>query len=368
MLLLTVNAGSSSLRLNAFEIAEGGIRPLREFHGEREGSVQDPLRSTLGAWSLGRIGGVAHRVVHGGPRLTRSCVVTEAVEREIERLAKVAPLHNPAALEGIRACREILGPETPQVAVFDTAFYASLPEESAAYAIPRDLAAKHDLRRYGFHGLAHRAMETRWRTRTSANGTRVISFQLGSGCSATAIRDGAPVETSMGFSPLEGLVMATRSGDFDPGLLLYLQREEGLGPDALERLLEKECGLKGISGRSGDMRELLQAEDEASRLAIAVYVHRARKYLGAYLAVLGGADAVLFGGGVGENAPSIRAMIVDGMEWAGLVLDRGKNEAARGSESRIDAASSRTEVWVIPVDEARILAEEARAVLSRPQT
>ena len=246
----------------------------------------------------------------------------------------------------------------PQVAVFDTAFYARLPAVAATYALPRELAARHGLRRYGFHGLAHQALWSRWRELRPdvADGGRLISFQLGAGCSVTAVERGAARDTSMGFSPLEGLVMATRSGDIDPALVTYLQRVEDLSAEESERLLNERSGLLGISGVSGDMRKLLAADDPHARLAVELYCYRARKYLGAYMAVLGGADAILFGGGVGENAAGVRARILAGFEWAGIRLDAAENSAAAGREGRLSAVDSRMDAWVIPVDEARILA------------
>jgi acetate kinase len=365
-LILTVNAGSSSIRLGSIRVEDGAFHTLAQFHGERERkSAVSGLTSFLSGWGGGPPDAVAHRIVHGGSRLVRSCLIDRPAEDEIERLSHLAPLHNPAALEWIRACREVLGASTPQIGVFDTAFYAGLPDVAATYAIPIALAARHGIKRYGFHGLAHQAMERRWRALTSRleEGSRVVSFQLGAGCSVTAIRDGRPIDTSMGFSPLEGLVMATRAGDLDPGLLLYLEREERLSNAELERLLNEESGLRGLSGLTGDMRALQDADGEEARRAIAVYAYRARKYLGAYMAALGGADAILFGGGVGENAPSIRAMIVEDLRWAGVALDRAKNQAAVATEARIDDSSGSVEVWVIPVDEATTLAREAVAVL-----
>lgn len=365
MTLLTVNAGSSSIRLAAFW--QEGESLSRQASGHFSGDRNDPaevLRAFLKDHRIEVVAVVAHRIVHGGMRLTAPCRIDTAVEAEIERLAPLAPLHNPRALEWIRACRALFWADTAQVAVFDTAFYAALPEVATTYALPRTLAAKHGLKRYGFHGIAHQALWRRWRTLRPdvPQGGRVISLQLGAGCSITAIRDGHPLDTSMGFSPIEGLVMATRSGDVDPGLLLYLQQVERMTPKQLETLLNKESGLRGVSGMSGDMRALLASGEPAARLAVALYCHRARKYLGAYLAVLGGADAILFGGGVGENAPEIRARILEEMVWAGIALDPRANRAALGLEACISDQNSQVAVWVIPVDEAAILAEEAVAV------
>lgn len=366
-MLLTVNTGSSSVRLAAFALE--GETPARRASVHFSDTRHDPaeiLRAFLEEHAIGEVAAVAHRVVHGGARLTAPCRIDAAVEAEIARLMPLAPLHNPLALKWIEACRDVFGARTEQVAVFDTAFYAALPEVAATYALPRALCRKHDVRRYGFHGLAHQAMWRRWRDLRPAirDGLRVISLQLGAGCSITAIRDGRAVDTSMGFSPLEGLVMATRAGDVDSGLLLFLQRAEGLNPEQTERLLNEESGLLGLSGTSGDMRALLEAEDKDAQLAVDVYCCRARKYIGAYLAALGGADAILFGGGVGEHAPAVRAKILAGMRWLGIVLDPTANRAAVGTEACISNRSSDAEVWVIPVDEAAILAQAAVAVVA----
>lgn len=339
------------------------LRLLTAQHYSGEAQPEHILREFIGSE---RVDAVAHRVVHGGTKLTAPCVIDAAVEAEIERLAALAPLHNPRALIWLRACRALLGKAVAQVAVFDTGFYAALPEVARSYALPQQLAQNHGLRRYGFHGIAHQAMWRRWRHLRPdiAKGGRVISLQLGAGCSITAIADGAPQDTSMGFSPLEGLVMATRSGDLDPGLLLYLLREGSMTVDELDRLLNKESGLRGMAGES-DMRKLLVSNEPAAQLAVELYCYRARKYVGAYLAVLGGADAIIFGGGVGEHAPEIRERILAGMEWAGIVLDRERNHAAVGAEACISRDDSRVTVWAIAVDESQLLAEEAGILLTQ---
>jgi len=369
MRVLTVNAGSSSIRLDVLAIGPGAMQRVASHRGARQdGAAVSVVREFLARAGGEAVAAVSHRVVHGGERLVRPCFLDAGVEREIERLGPLAPLHNLPGLEWIRACREALGSAVPQAAVFDTAFFAELPESARTYALPRALAAKHGLRRYGFHGIAHEAMWRRWRTLRpdNAGGGRVVSLQLGAGCSIAAIHDGRPLDTSMGFSPLEGLVMATRSGDVDPGLLLYLQRVEGISPERLERLLNEESGLRGVSGMSGDMRALLGSSEPAARLAVELYCRRARKYVGAYLAVLGGADAILFGGGVGENAPEIRARILEGMAWAGIELDSERNRAAVGTPAALHRPGSRTEIHALAVDEAAILAEEAVAAVTAP--
>lgn len=366
MNVLTVNTGSSSVRLAAFAVQDGRQTLLASDRKDRnEGSPTDALRGFVDAHGLDSIAAIAHRVVHGGARLISSRLIDAAVEAEIDRLSGLAPLHNPVALAWIRGGREHFGPHVPQVGVFDTAFFAALPAEATTYALPAALSRRHGIRRYGFHGLAHQAMWRRWRQLRPdlAGGGRVISLQLGAGCSITAVDQGEAKDTSMGFSPLEGLVMATRSGDIDPGLVTFLQTAEGLTPEACARLLNEQSGLLGVSAASDDIRALLQTDDPQARLAVRVYCYRARRYVGAYLAVLGGADAILFGGGVGEHVAAVRERILAPMEWCGLALDRAANQSATGQEGRISASHSRIEVWVVPTDEASLLADAAVEVL-----
>ncbi|NOX27310.1 MAG: acetate/propionate family kinase [Gammaproteobacteria bacterium] len=362
MLILTINAGSSSLRLGLFEPSGDGVAKLIEAHHQNIGAHTPLLLADfIASVEATEIRLIAHRVVHGGAQLTAPCLIDVAVEAEIERLAVLAPLHNPLALTWIRFARDLLGEQVPQVAVFDTAFYRSLPEVAATYALPRELCRRHAIRRYGFHGIAHCAMWDRWRQIRPEikDGGRVISVQLGSGCSITAIDRGVPVDTSMGFSPLEGLVMATRCGDLDPAVMTYLQRQAGLSAEELEQVLNKQSGLLGVSGDSGDMRVLLDSDSAEAQLAVNLYCYRVRKYIGAYLAVLGGVDAILFGGGVGENSPQVRAKVLQAMEWLGLDVDTDGNQHSLGREAVISTASSKIEVWLIPVDEASVLAREA---------
>ena len=308
---------------------------------------------------------VVHRIVHGGARLTQPCIIDAAVEREIEALTPLAPLHQPAALALLRAAREALGAAVPQIAVFDTAFYSSMPVTAQSYALPAVLREKHGVRRYGFHGIAHQSMLESWQHKQSSavNGARVISLQLGAGCSVTASIDGQPVETSMGFSPLEGLVMATRSGDVDPGALLYLQTHGGISSSELMDILNRRSGLLGLSGFSGNVSELLASDLDAARIALDVYCHRITRYLGAYLAVLGGADAILFGGGVGENVPAIRARVLATLGFAGITIDPDLNNACRGADAMLSVPGAPVQVWVFSVDEARIMARSALALL-----
>ena len=366
-LTLVVNAGSSSLKLAAFDSA--GAPAGRTAGGPAEFEL---LRSFVARLGAPRLAAVAHRVVHGG-HYRAPVLVDEAVIREIGRLAPFAPLHNPPALEAIRACEALLGAKTPQVAVFDTAFFADLPAAARSYAIPRVLAEEFGLRRYGFHGIAHASMWRAWQRAAGRDSGRMISLQLGAGCSMAAVCDGRALDTSMGFSPLEGLVMATRCGDIDAGVLFYLQRALGWPAAKVEQMLNRESGLLGVSGATGDMRALLESNDPQARFAIDLFCYRARQYVGAYLAVLGGADAVVFGGGIGENAPLVRERILEGLEWAGLRIDLDRNRAANaapGTAIRIDGPipdcgerCGQIGIWVAAVSEEEIIAREAAGVL-----
>jgi acetate kinase len=314
--------------------------------------------------SLSEIEAVGHRVVHGGERFTSSVKVDEAVLKELEDQIELAPLHMPYNLAGIRAVRDSLG-AVPQAAVFDTAFHSTLPETSYLYGIPYSLYRRHKIRRYGFHGTSHRYVAYRYRklTGTSRDDTHLVTLHLGNGCSACAIRGGASVDTSMGFTPLEGLIMGTRSGDVDPAVLDYISVKEGLDLRGVENLLNKQSGLLGISGLTNDMRELLEEAEEhndrRARLAIELFCYRARKYVGAYLAAMGGADAVVFTGGVGQNAPLIRSMILEGLEWMGLELDDAANQSiVGGGAGPIHREGSRLGAWVIPTDEELLIARD----------
>ncbi|HZV01955.1 MAG TPA: acetate/propionate family kinase [Planctomycetota bacterium] len=365
-LAVTVNAGSSSLRLGVWSLERSGRRRLRALHVAR--GELEPHEAFLKGLDSSRpddVAFVAHRVVHGRA-LTAPSIIDDAALAEIERASRLAPLHNPPSLAWIREARSFFGPAVPEVAIFDTGFFADLPAVAATYALPRDLNVSHGLRRYGFHGLAHESLWRSWAAERGgrAASARVVTLQLGSGCSMAAIEGGRPRDTSMGLTPLEGLVMGTRSGDIDPGLLLFLQREAGLSADALERILDERSGLLGLSGTSADMRVLLASEDPDARLAVSVFCYRARKYLGAFIAALGGADAVIVGGGIGENSPEVRARILGRMEWCGLQLDADANAKARGA-TRIDDTRGRIEAWVFPTDEETLLVEHAVLAVER---
>ncbi len=316
---------------------------------------------------------VGHRVVHGGETFTESTIITDKVLEGIEDCIDLAPLHNPNNVKCIIAARQILGPKVPQVAVFDTAFHHSLPEQAYLYAVPYHLYRRHHIRRYGFHGTSHRYVAYRYRVmcNLTRDETHVITLHLGNGCSAAAIRGGYPVDTSMGMTPLEGLVMGTRSGDLDPAIVNLISTKEGLSPHEVEMLLNTQSGLLGISGLTNDMRvlqqELAEHDDRRVRLAIEIFTYRARKYIGAFLACMGGADAVVFTAGIGENSAEIRSRICAGMEWAGLHLDPQRNEKASGKEALITTDDSKLKAFVIPTDEELLIARDTvRCIAGEP--
>ena len=316
------------------------------------------------------IDAVGHRVVHGGERFTHSTRVDDEVWRALEDLIDLAPLHNPHNLRGIAAARAALGPGVPQVAVFDTAFHHSLSDTAYLYAIPYQLYRRYRVRRYGFHGTSHRSIAYRYRqiTGRTREATRIITLHLGNGASACAIVAGDSVDTSMGFTPLEGLVMGTRSGDLDPAILDFVAAKEGMGLREMDTMLNKQSGLLGISGLTADMRELLAEEsehaDRRARLAIDLFAYRVKKYLGAYLAAMNGADAIIFSAGIGENSPAVRERICRGLEWLGITFDPAKNDALIGKEGRFDTDGSRVELWVIPTDEELLIARDTWRVVT----
>ena len=309
---------------------------------------------------------IGHRVVHGGKFFTEPTVIDEAVLAEIERLIPVAPLHNPANLTGIRTA-QVLRPDLPQVAVFDTAFHTTMPESAARYAIDVKTADEHRVRRYGFHGTSHAYVSraTAELLGKDPSETNVIVLHLGNGASASAVRGGRCVDTSMGLTPLEGLVMGTRSGDVDPAVIFHLMRVGGMSADEIDALLNKKSGLIGLCG-DNDMREIrrrVDEGDEQAELAFDIYIHRLKKYIGAYYAVLGRVDAVAFTAGVGENAAPVRAAALAGLEELGLAVD-GERNAVRGDEARlISPEGARVAVAVVPTDEELEIATQTYALV-----
>ena len=405
--ILVLNAGSSSLKFQLVDTDGAAIaeaRDLRLARGQVEriggeaivtlaaagapsSKSTAPLRDHAAAvehiisWltsaesgvpisSVGDIEAVGHRVVHGGERFTHSTRVTDDVRRELDDLIELAPLHNPHNLRGIAAARAALGPGVPQVAVFDTAFHHSLPDTAYLYAIPYQLYRRHGVRRYGFHGTSHRYVAYRYRQLTgrTREATKIITLHLGNGASACAIDGGQSVDTSMGFTPLEGLVMGTRSGDLDPAILEFVAVKEGLNLHEVDSMLNKQSGLLGVSGLTADMRELLAEEaehsDRRARLAVDVFCYRIKKYLGAYMATLNGADAIVFAGGIGENSAEVRARICTGLDWLGIEIDPERNANLERGEGRIDREGSRVELWVIPTDEELLIARDTWRVVT----
>jgi acetate kinase len=366
MIVVTINSGSTSIKLAAFEVQAGGaVTQVEHAHQSGEALVPDEvLKSFLSKLRVGP-DAIAHRVVHGGTRFKSPVVIDSDVLAAIGQLSELAPLHNPKALEWIKSASAIAGPKVVQVAVFDTSYFSELPRVAGEYALAARFGVDEGVRRYGFHGLAHEALWRRWSQLNSDldRGGKVITLQLGGGASAAAIARGRPLDTTMGFSPLEGLVMATRSGDVDPAVVPYLQRRLQRTPDQIIELLNRESGIAGISGGETDLGKLAADPQVQSQFAIELYCYRARKYVGAFLAVLGGCDGIVFGGGVGEHVPEVRQRILEGLAWAGIEIDNSANESARGKEARIDSSRRGVRVYVIPVEEEAILVDAARAVM-----
>jgi acetate kinase len=354
MRVLAVNRGTSSLKYLMADVAGDEVRP------ERRGQA-DSLGAVLDATGRQGIDAAGHRIVHGGAVFTQPARIDEAALERLDSLGDLAPLHNPPAVALIRELRGLL-PNVPEYAVFDTAFHASLPAAASTYAVPLEWRRDYGVRRYGFHGLAHRWMAGRaaaWLGRPLA-GLRLITLQLGSGASACAIAGGVSVDTSMGMTPAEGLVMATRSGDVDPLVAQHMARMGAGSPEELWTALERFSGLLGLTGEK-DMKAVTERADCGegdAQLALEVYCLRIRKYIGAYLAVLGGADAVVFGGGVGEHASGIRKRALAGLAWAGIELDPEANLGLSDADALISAQGSRVAVLVCPVDEESLICRD----------
>ena len=366
--IFVVNSGSSSVKYQVIElpsehVIDKGQRDRVGIAGGDFANHTEALADIFASLPDGlTITGVGHRVVHGGSHFREPVVITEQVIAEIEELSSLAPLHNPPNVEGIRAALSVM-PDVAHVAVFDTAFFAPLSPAAYDYAIPRKLAQKYGIRKYGFHGTSHQFVTQELERLTNDGSTtrRVVSFHLGNGSSVAAVRGGVAVDTSMGFTPLAGLVMGTRSGDLDPAVLIHLQREAGLSVDDVDQLLNRESGLLGLSGHS-DMRDLFEASQTGhseAQDAIDVWAWRARHYLGAYMAQLGGLDAITFTGGIGENQGELRDAIVRGCEDLGIVIDHTKNLETSREPRVISAADSRVTVWVIPTNEELQIAKLA---------
>ncbi len=316
---------------------------------------------------LSEIGAVGHRVAHGGEKNDKSALIDDALLKSIEECVELAPLHNPANLLGINACRELM-PNTPMVAAFDTAFHQTMPEESFIYALPYEYYEKYRVRRYGFHGTSHKYVSLRAAKMLgkSVEELKIVTCHLGNGASVAAIKNGKCIDTSMGFTPLEGLVMGTRCGDIDPAIVTYIAEKEGLDNNGINDVLNKKSGVFGISGVSSDFRDLEDAAEQGNKraqLAIDAFAHRVKRYIGAYIAELNGADAIVFTAGIGENDKAMREKICDGLDNLGIKLDVAKNDI-RGEEKVISTDDSKVEILLIPTDEELMIARDTLKLAS----
>ncbi|MFI2074518.1 MULTISPECIES: acetate kinase [Streptomyces] len=368
---LVERIGEETSRLAHTPLATGGAKRERVEPIADHAAALNAVAEELAADGLGldspELAAIGHRVVHGGREFTEPTVITEEVVAEIERLIPVAPLHNPANITGIRTA-QALRPDLPQVAVFDTAFHTTMPESAARYAIDVETADAHRIRRYGFHGTSHAYVSraTAELLGKDPSEVNVIVLHLGNGASASAVRGGRCVDTSMGLTPLEGLVMGTRSGDMDPAVIFHLARTAAMSVDEIDSLLNKKSGLIGLCG-DNDMREIrrrIDEGDERAELAFDIYVHRLKKYIGAYYAVLGRVDAVAFTAGVGENAAPVREAAVAGLEQLGLAVDADLNAIRSDAARLISPEGARVAVAVVPTDEELEIATQTYALVS----
>ncbi len=402
MIILVLNSGSSSLKYQMFEssteeilakglaerisLKEGGkIKHESARGGKSEVVVDMPDHEIAmdhvfrllthpenGAIKdISEISAIGHRVVHGGEKFVQSVLVTDEMIKEVDRLSVLAPLHNPPNLKGIRACRRLM-PGVPQVAVFDTAFHATMPEHAYIYALPFSYYTEYGVRRYGFHGTSHRFVVEQAQQILEKQGydparTRIVTCHLGNGCSMAAIAGGKVVDTTMGMTPAEGLVMGTRSGDIDPAILFYLARELNAGPTDLDSIINKKSGLLGITGSSSDMRDVEQLAaggNHRAELALSIFCYRVKKYVGSYAAAMGGLDGLVFTGGIGENSCEVRSRVCRDMEFLGLQLCEEKNRTMRGPAD-ISADSARGRILLVPTNEEKMIARETAQVVSQ---
>lgn len=397
MKVLVLNCGSSSVKYKLFDMADGGkviaaggvekiglpdsCNVFKLADGSKKTILRDmPTHTEAIAFifeiltseqygaikSMDEINAVGHRVVHGGEKFNKSVLITDEVLSQIEKCSDMAPLHNPANIEGIRTIAKIL-PSVPQVAVFDTAFHQTMPQKAYMYAVPYEMYEKYGIRRYGFHGTSHRYVSARACEFLGINpvGTKMITCHIGNGGSITAVKDGKSVDTTMGFTPLEGLMMGTRSGDIDAGAVTYIMNKENLNASQVSNLLNKKSGVEGIAAVSSDMRDIQAAADagnERAKLAIDMYMYRWIKFIGAYTAALGGVDVIVLTGGVGENQGPLRKILCEGLAFMGVTLDEEANKC-RGIEKVISGPDSKVKVVVIPTDEELMIAQDSMNLL-----
>jgi len=395
MKILVLNCGSSSIKYQVFDLPAGNVlaKGLVQKIGEAEAKIDQSsakgdiaLKEKVADHTVGlkraielltrgdqapladvtEIGAVGHRVVHGGERFTETALIDDEVYREIERHSELAPLHNPPNLLGIKVARELL-PKVKQVAVFDTAFHQTMPKVAYMYALPQSLYQEAKVRRYGFHGTSHRFVAARAAEvlGKQPNQVNLITCHLGNGSSICAVEKGRSIDTSMGLTPLEGLVMGTRSGDFDPAIIFHLARTKNMSFNDMDNLFNKKSGLLGVSGKSNDVRELLKLREQGdadATLAIDLFCYRLRKYIGSYLAVLGRCDAIVFTAGIGENSPLIRDLTCRNLATLGVQIDPAKNSQAIGKELDVSATNVQTRVLVVPTNEEKLIAMDTFAL------
>jgi len=396
MKILVINCGSSSLKYQLIDmenekclalglverIGIEGSKLTQKANGDKyiiEESMKDhtdAIRLVLGALvdsdhgvirELAEIGAVGHRIVHGGEKYAGSVIVNDEVMKNLEVCAKLAPLHNPANIIGINACKALM-PTTPMVVVFDTAFHQTMPEVAYIYPLPYELYTNNGVRKYGFHGTSHKYVSDKAAVMMGKDikDLKLITCHLGNGASVTAVQNGKSVETSMGFTPLEGIAMGTRCGSIDPAILTYVMKELNLTVDQASDLMNKQSGVLGISGISSDFRDIEKAAWEEgnhrAQLALDIFTYKVKKFIGSYAAVMGGVDAIVFTAGLGENSPETREEICTGLEFLGAVLDKSKNNV-RGKATEISTDDSKTKIFVIPTNEELVIARDTKALV-----
>jgi acetate kinase len=398
MKVLVVNCGSSSIKYQLFNMTDESVlaKGLVERIGI-EGSVLthqpagkdkvvlkgdisnhgvgikmvldalvDPAHGVIK--NMNEIGAVGHRVVHGGEKFASSVLITPQVMKALEECIEMAPLHNPPNIIGINACTELL-PGVPQTGVFDTAFHQTMPKYAFLYGLPYEAYEKYGLRRYGFHGTSHRYVSERGAALMGKkpSDVRIITCHLGNGSSLAAVKNGKSIDTSMGFTPLEGLVMGTRSGAIDPAIIPFLMKKEGMSPDQIDNYLNKKSGVLGLSGVSSDFRDIEEAANggnERAQLALDIFAYKVRKYIGAYAAVMGGVDAIIFTAGLGENSITMRAKICEGIEYLGTGIDAAKNNV-RGKEQEISVDGAKVKIFVVPTNEELVIARDTKEICEK---
>ncbi len=399
MKVLVINAGSSSLKYQLIDMSNESV--LAKGNCERIGIDGVITHKTIGDYtdkhdaefathaeafkevikllstgdhaviqSMDEIAAVGHRVVQGGEKFNTSALITDEMLTMVDELSELAPLHNPPILKAIRACQSVLDKSVPQVAVFDTSFHQTLPQKAYMYAIPYELYEKYTIRRYGFHGTSHRYVSNRLAEMLgkSLKDMKIVTCHLGNGSSITAIDGGRSVDTTMGFTPLDGIIMGTRSGSIDPSIVTYLQEKENLSPKDLDNLLNKKSGYLGVSGLTSDQRDLFEAAEKGNQqaqLALDMQEYQIKKYIGAYAAAMGGLDAVIFTGGIGENSVATRESVLKNMEFLGIELDTEVNASCRGKEQEITKASSKVKAYVVPTNEELLIARDTVEIVGK---